>query len=655
MTIRGRIAIMISIPLVCLMLSGGIGVWMFTRTSHHIRMISQNALLPVITQDMPKLQRYGDSIASLLNADRDAYQAYLAESQLTATIDATQLETLLKDNEANMQQTKERVDAAAKVFDAEMQGPHATFNKHFEQWLGHSREIAKLSGVVASNHREARTASAESRRLFEEMRGTIDKIQDLLERAEADAGPTSETARAYRTARELALNADRDGYQAYLAQSEAIEALSRAEVEQADKTNAENIDQVAQRMEKVRDAMNEDMKASYALFEAQYAKWKPASRRVVEMELANLPLEETRDQRIALGGKAFQEMRNTIDKLDGLLTSRIADLKGDLEKKGKDAVAGSKAMTASLNRASMLFLIVGVASVLVSATLAVWFTRRIIKAITQVTSSLDTASHQTGDAAQQVAAASQTLAQHTSDAAANLQETSAAMEEMSTMVDQNADHAGKANDLSQSTQASVDEGAKSMVRLNESISQIKSAADQTARIVKTIDEIAFQTNLLALNAAVEAARAGEAGKGFAVVAEEVRALAMRAAEAARNTSTMIQTSITNTEQGVTLVAEVDSALTHIQQGVTKVAELIGEIASAGREQASGIGVIKKSLGELDKVTQSNAATAEESASAAEELSAQAHEFNRSVGDLQQLVGASVAYEQEESALEHTSR
>jgi methyl-accepting chemotaxis protein len=176
--------------------------------------------------------------------------------------------------------------------------------------------------------------------------------------------------------------------------------------------------------------------------------------------------------------------------------------------------------------------------------------------------------------------------------------------------------------------------------MSTAIEDIKKSSDETAKIIKTIDEIAFQTNLLALNAAVEAARAGEAGKGFAVVAEEVRNLAQRSAEAARNTAEMIEGSVKNADNGVAISGEVATLLDEISGNNSKVNDLVGEISAASNEQAQGIDQINTAVGQMDQVTQSNAANAEESASASEELSAQAEQLSGMVDQLQTMVGGS---------------
>ncbi len=243
------------------------------------------------------------------------------------------------------------------------------------------------------------------------------------------------------------------------------------------------------------------------------------------------------------------------------------------------------------------------------------------------------------ESSDQIAGASQSLASGASEQASSLEETTASMEQMASMTKRNAENAGNASLMAKDANKFAEEGVHSMERMSHAIEKIKNSADQTAKIVKAIDEIAFQTNLLALNAAVEAARAGEAGKGFAVVAEEVRRLAQRSAEAAKNTSTLIEESLQNASAGVAVNSEVAENLTKIKDIAFKVNEIVQEISAASKEQDQGIEHITIALSQMDKVTQMNAASSEESSSSAEELASQAATLNNAVENLRMIVEA----------------
>jgi methyl-accepting chemotaxis protein len=240
-------------------------------------------------------------------------------------------------------------------------------------------------------------------------------------------------------------------------------------------------------------------------------------------------------------------------------------------------------------------------------------------------------------AANEVSASSQTLAEGASEQAAALEETSSSLEELASMTKRNAENAQKVNDLAKQARAAADKGTIDMQTMNAAMDAIKVSSDDIAKIIKTIDEIAFQTNILALNAAVEAARAGEAGMGFAVVADEVRNLAQRSAQAAKETAAKIEGAIGKTAQGMQISGKVAAALDEIAAKARQVDELAAEVAGASREQTLGITQINTAVGQMDNVTQANAASAEESAVAAEELNSQAVAMKDSVAELLQLV------------------
>ncbi|MCC6699294.1 MAG: MCP four helix bundle domain-containing protein [Candidatus Hydrogenedentes bacterium] len=335
--------------------------------------------------------------------------------------------------------------------------------------------------------------------------------------------------------------------------------------------------------------------------------------------------------------------REELDKKRNEQAQIVLHAAQDVAKLGMDnSQHGANDAEAALTTASMTMIVGLLASTIISIVLAFVITRSITGPVRRIIEGLTGGADQTASAAGQVAQSSQSMAEGASEQASSLEETSASLEEMTSMTKQNADNAAQAKNLAAAANASADKGAQSMAKMSQAIDDIKKSSDETAKIIKTIDEIAFQTNLLALNAAVEAARAGDAGKGFAVVAEEVRNLAQRSAEAARNTSSMIEGSVKNAENGVQISREVAEALNEIAETARKVNSLVAEIAVASNEQSQGIEQVNTAVAQMDVVTQRNAASSEESASAAEELSAQAEEMRRMVNELRSMVGGSAS-------------
>jgi myosin heavy subunit len=279
-----------------------------------------------------------------------------------------------------------------------------------------------------------------------------------------------------------------------------------------------------------------------------------------------------------------------------------------------------------------------VAFAMLTMVMVAFISNFVRRSLSRLVRDLNDNSSQVNQAADQVSNASQMLAQGSGEQAASIEETGASLEEMASMTKSNAENAQKANDLAREARTAADKGAEDMRAMNQAMEAIKVSSDDIAKIIKTIDEIAFQTNILALNAAVEAARAGEAGMGFAVVADEVRNLAQRSAQAAKETANKIEGAIGKTALGVDISSKVAQALNEIVAKARQVDELASEVASASRQQTQGITQINTAVGQMDKVTQSNAASAEESAAAAEELNSQAIMMKDAVSELTRLVG-----------------
>jgi len=315
---------------------------------------------------------------------------------------------------------------------------------------------------------------------------------------------------------------------------------------------------------------------------------------------------------------------DTLDQLVALLAKRLEDGRTDLNR-FVARVEWIGAVAALVVFGSLGFFLV-------------WTMASVTKRIARVSEGLGDGVEQVAAASGQVSTSAQGLSQGATEQAASLQETSASMEEMSSMTRKNAENSQQAARLMVEVADRVQQSTDALATMIASMSSIQESSSKVARIIKTIDEIAFQTNILALNAAVEAARAGEVGMGFAVVADEVRNLAQRSAQAARDTATLIEESIGNAKAGTAKVQSVEAAISSIAESVGKVKGIVDVVSQSSHQQAQGISQVSQAIAQMEKVTQTTAATAEESAAASEELNAQAETSKDLVMQLRVLAG-----------------
>jgi len=322
-----------------------------------------------------------------------------------------------------------------------------------------------------------------------------------------------------------------------------------------------------------------------------------------------------------------------VDEYKGVLT-KLLKMQNQISKEVFDANVRANQV------ANTLSILIGFFSLITLITAGIMLANMITRPIYSAIAQLTAGSSEVSAAASQIESASQQLAEGTTEQAASIQETSSTLEETSSMVQQNNDNTKQAAVMAINTKQFAGKSSHEMSNMMTAMDDLQKSSNDIAKIMKVIDEIAFQTNLLSLNAAVEAARAGDAGKGFAVVAEEVRSLAQRSAQAAKDTASIIESNILLSENSAGIAKTVNMSLVQIDEESRKVSELLSEISVATEEQSRGVSEINKAVSQMESVLNSNAQSADECAAASKELSGQANSVKDIVDSLSDMVNGS---------------
>lgn len=396
----------------------------------------------------------------------------------------------------------------------------------------------------------------------------------------------------------------------------------------------DDITKINQRVEKAKTIIEstpliKEEREAWNEFKTAYGAWDSQCKTFLGMA-SDYMENKSSDKYVNLDEFAKGDMETSFVQVSNFLQDMV-----DVDKE----IARSTNEEANKHAIMIEYMTIGVmlGGVILSVILGLLLSRSIYKSLNEIVEKLTQSSNQVATASVQMATAGRQLSEGSTEQAASIEETSATIDETSSMIKQNAVNTKQANELAQQATMAATDGAGKMQDMITSMEELKKSSDDIAKIIKVIDEIAFQTNMLALNAAVEAARAGDVGQGFAVVAQEVRNLAQKSAQAAKDTEEIIDRNIELSEQGATISLNVNDSLSEIMAKTENVNQLISEITVASQEQARGASQIAEGMAQMEKVVQNNASTAEESATSAEDLKNQTDELNDIVMMLNRLV------------------
>ncbi|MGH2272882.1 hypothetical protein ACQ9LF_13880, partial [Anaerohalosphaeraceae bacterium U12dextr] len=469
MTIKGRIFALVSIPLAGLALIAGGNGYMMRHISHVVNSTTTETLMPIVNDDIPKMNQFSNSIEWILNADRDAYQTYTSELQMLSTQDENTIAQLTATHSEDLQQVADRLKLASSAFDETLKQSYSEFETHYRTWKTATQSITQLSATIARESNRQQAINQESVKVFDTMRSQLDGIVGLIEKeleSPQMEGNPAQAAKWY-TSIELLLNADRDAYQALTALLKLMEQPDTAEFEALVKDYQANLKQTLDRSQKASEVFNEAMKAGYQEFVKSLQQWDSLCQQVTEISRSNLALVQSRRKTAAESLGAFSAMRNTINTITERMEEQIKQQMDTMDKKADAAQAEVASLKTSMKRANTISLGLALALFIAAISLGLSMTSRLVRELTSIIQQLLHGSEQVASASTQISAASQSLAQGATEQAAGLEETSSSLEEMSSMTKQNADNAVQANTLASEARKAANNGSEAMTRMDE--------------------------------------------------------------------------------------------------------------------------------------------------------------------------------------------
>ena len=619
MKIRTKIFLIISMPVVSTAVIALLGLYSF----YHMRLTIGN--VTALEADR----------ATMIEGDRDAYQAFIGELESVSADTVEKLENAKASFNENSAQAWERIKGPSERFTDDMLSSFEIFTIEYNSWSGTSREVISLAEKTIQGSLERDAALAEAEKNFTSMRDVLNELGEAVD-GELSGRLSAGRRRDLENALSLVLNGDRDAYQAYVSQIASFSAHTAEEMISLNDSNNENIDQTIERFRESALLMGNKSAGMRKKFETYFPVWETNSRKILQIGVEQIEdkirINELQEKSVI----HFEKMRNQIDVLGGFISSHIEKATDD--------------MFNLIKRFTFLYTIVFAVSFILSTFLAYMFVNRIIisinsviKAMGQVASgdlttvvdinqsdeigmmadslremidrlnnivkSIDASAANVTSGSGEISGSAQQLSQGVSEQAVNTEEVSSLIEEIVSTIEQNSENAAQ-------TEKIANQLAGDANKSGESVEKTVSAMKKIAEKISIVEEISRQTNLLALNAAIEAARAGEHGKGFAVVASEVRKLAEHSGNAAGEISELSYTSVKVAEQ-------MGELLTSLVPDIRKTAKLVQEISASSSEQKTGIEQINRSITQLNSIIQQNASSSEELAATSEEMSSQA--------------------------------